>query len=94
MTKWEIEWICTRCGRVVIAGSYECCGKVEEFSPERHSHLLIGKSNSWINVWEKWEKHPLIEEILHRLVGEGCYSADTVLNAFIERLLETLRENS
>jgi hypothetical protein len=86
----EHEWICTQCHKVVIARSYTCCGVVEEFSSERHGSLLVGLSNSWINVWKRWESYPLLREVSSSLASEGCYSASAVLSAFISRLLENV----
>jgi hypothetical protein len=84
------EYICLKCRRVFQVGaSYaKCCGEVEEFSPEKHGELLIGSSNSWISVWEKWKSNPEFRKISDKLSEEGSYGAATAINSFIEELLE------
>lgn len=80
------EWFCTNCNQIVNAKNYKCCGPVEEFDPVKHAQYIIGKSNAWITIWEKWKDHPLLKEISNELIEEGCYCAATILNIFIERL--------
>lgn len=82
------SWICLKCGRIVIAKEFLCCGEIEQFNPERHCRLIIGKSNAWIRVWGMWQKHPLLKQISQDLANDGCYSAATILNQFIEHLIE------
>ena len=88
-------YICTNCNHVFMAGaSYaRCCGEIEEFSPEKHGELLVGSSNSWINIWERWKDDPLFDEISSKLSEEGCFGAWAHLNAFIERLMKEYQNN-
>lgn len=83
----ENEWFCTKCNRVFISKSPKCCGgKLEPYNPIKHSKYIIGKSNTWIDVWETWKDHPLLKEISYKLHDEGCYSAPIILNEFIRKL--------
>lgn len=84
------EWICLKCYRVFLAGSSyaKCCGEIELFLPEKHVGFIIGSSNSWYSLHEKWKNHPLYKEVSDELSNEGCYSAWIHMSSFIERLLE------
>jgi hypothetical protein len=63
---------------------------LEEFIAEKHGSLLIGNSNSWISIREKWYSNPLFDEMSRELSNDGCCSAATHINVFIERLIERL----
>lgn len=84
------EYICLNCFRVFqTAPPYaKCCGVVEEFSMEKHGRSLVGMSNSWIIVWEKWKDHPSFIVVSDELSNKGCFGAATQVNVFIERLLK------
>lgn len=80
-------YICLKCHNISTHLSGKCCGvKVELFDPQKHGELLIGKSNAWIPVWERWENDPLLQETSSELSNDGCYSASTVVNEFIQKL--------
>lgn len=81
------QYICLKCNLVFQAGeSYaKCCGKIEEFSPEKHGDLLVGLSNSWISVWSKWKDNTEFIKVSDEL--EGSFGAATAINVFIEELL-------
>ena len=80
------EWICLKCHRVFHSKIGECCGDVEEFDINKHARRLIGFSNAWLHVWNKWRDNPKMREIANELAQDGCFSAATVLSTFIERL--------
>lgn len=83
-----VSYYCAQCHSVWSGTRRECCGREAElFSPEKHGESLVGQSNAWIAVWSRWRSHPLLQEVLHELAENECYSAATCLNEFIQRLL-------
>ena len=82
------EYICKKCHTVFSSKSPMCCGEVEDFSPEKHAASLVSASNTWIQVWEKWKDNPLLRQVSEELASEGCYSAASCLNEFIDRLIQ------
>lgn len=83
------EWICMECHTVFGSKSGECCGKqAEKFSIEKHGESLIGSSNSWTSVYEKWRNHPLFLDAVREAQENGSYGASTAMNVFIEKLVE------
>ena len=81
------ELFCKNCHSVFIGGHGKCCGEVEKFSPDKHAIFLIGSSNSWISVWNRWKDDPMFEQVSCELINDGCYGAATQLSEFIERLV-------
>jgi hypothetical protein len=84
------EYICLKCHRVFSTASLnpKCCGELEEFFPEKHGRLLIGSSNAWISVWEKWKSNPLLGDVIAKLSEEGCSCAATSINVLIQDLID------
>jgi len=82
------ELFCNTCHRVFIGGDGKCCGEVEKFSLEKHGKFLIGSSNAWIDIWNKWKDDPLLKETSQKLINDGCYGASTHLSEFINKLKE------
>lgn len=98
------EFICMECKSVFHAGSMfaKCCGKevgvkLEEFSPEKHGKSLVGLSNSWISIDkrinEKWEKHPIYQEVWRRNMNDGYFGAAGIFIQFVEELINKLEDN-
>ena len=82
------EWYCRKCGIVYQSVQGMHCGQESEaFDPDKHDWSLIANSNAWISVWDKWKKHPLLNEISVNLAYQGCFGASETLNEFIEELL-------
>lgn len=84
------QWFCTKCHCVFDAGAEyaQCCGAVEPFDAVTHAPALIGAANAWNDVWERWRNHPRLQQAAEDIVTGGNYSAATILNAFIEQLLD------
>ena len=78
---------CKKSHKVFMSSSQKCCGEVEEFLPQTHVDRLIGNSNSWIAVWTKWKDNSMLEQISKELADTGCYSAATIINEFILKLI-------
>jgi len=89
------EYICLNCRTVFMAGAEyaKCCGQIEIFSMEKHGQSLIGSSNAWISVWEKWRRNPKFLEISQQLTNDGSYGAATAINFFVEELYEYYQRN-
>lgn len=92
------EWFCEKCHYVWLSKENNgccdksCCGTVVEFDPWTHSKFLISSSNAWIAVSKKWEGNKSLEKVADELTSEGCYSAATIMNEWIDRLLKQLEE--
>ena len=88
-----IQWICTKCYKVFGSKNPVCCGKeyIEEFSLEKHGMILIGLSNAWINVYEKWENDPFFKEVSDELCNDNRWGVSSHMNEFISRLKEKAR---
>lgn len=86
------EYICLKCFRVFQTGSpfAKCCGTVQEFLIEKHGRLLIGMSNSWVDIWEQWKDNPVFRKVSDELSNDGCFGAATHMNAFIKELLRNI----
>jgi len=86
------EYICLKCYTVFISGvaSCRCGGEVEEFSAAKHGRFLIGSSNSWFEVWERWGDHPMLKKVSDELSDMGSWGSATHLNEFISRLIESV----
>jgi len=88
------EYYCPNCHRVFLTHSPnpKCCDGSEvvafDYTDEKQVRSLIGGSNAWRTVWEKWKAHPKLEIISFKLAEDGCFSAAASLNGFIETLLE------
>jgi hypothetical protein len=82
------EWICLECSRVFYANESfaKCCGKIEKFDPVKHAQKLVGLSNSWIQVWDRWKDDKRLQGISQELNNDGINGAAHHLNAFIESL--------
>lgn len=76
----EDEWYCKSCRGVFITKNPKCCGEVVKFNVSMHGRELIGLSNAWIQVWQKWEHHPLVKQIGQEWAEANNYGAAGILN--------------
>ena len=82
------EWICLECNRVFYAKEPKCCGIIDRFDPIQHAQRLVGQSNSWIQVWERWKDNEKLKEVSRELNNDGVNGAASHLNEFIERFVD------
>jgi hypothetical protein len=84
---------CTVCRQVFMGSSNICCDKeVEIFDPCKHGERLVSSSNSWIAVYNKWKDHPIFDHVAEECHENKCASAPTIMNKFIQTLLDNQRE--
>lgn len=87
------KWMCLKCHAVFLGGNGKCCGvEAELFDLQKSENIIVGGSNAWIRVHEKWKDNETFKAVVHELHEDGCYSAATAMNVFIQRLSEE-REN-
>ena len=91
------EWFCEKCHYVWMSKHNKCCNQLckslgVEFDPCIHGKLLVGSSNSWLNISKRWEGNKSLENVADELMKEGCYGASTIVNEWIERLFKQLEE--
>ena len=85
---------CTVCRNVFMGAKNICCDKVVEiFDPCKHGELLVGPSNSWLIVYKKWKDHPIFNHVSEECHENNCASAPTIMNKFIQTLLDNQIEN-
>lgn len=85
-----MEWFCEKCNTVFHAEHGSCyrgCnGKCVPFNIQYHGRNLIGLSNGWVTVWEKWKEHPMVEHVAKEHARNGNSSAAEILNEAFERI--------
>ena len=87
-TKIMEEWICLGCHKVSSCSTeIKCCGTVTKFIVEDHSRHLVSSSNAWQQVWKRWKDHPKLKLVIMELGRQGCFSASSSLNQWIENML-------
>jgi hypothetical protein len=84
------EWYCTSCRRIFITKNPKCCGEVVKFEVAKHGRSLIGLSNAWIQVWKKWENHPMIQQVSREWAEDNNFGAAGILNDAFTRIQSTL----
>lgn len=70
-----------------------CCNKqVEIFDPCKHGEMLVGASNSWLRIYEKWGEHPAYIQAAEECYEDGYFGAAGIMNIFIQKLLDNQKE--
>lgn len=82
------EYICLSCKKVFYQQEPKCCGPIELFEPAKHGNLLVGNSNSWIDIVKTWNGHHSLEKVSQKLINDGCYGFSTHINVWLEELLK------
>ena len=88
------QYFCKKCNSVVDGINPDCCGrKMTVFDLQKHAQFLIGSSNSWISVWQRWKDHPEIEKTAKQVYAQNNYGAAMILNTLINNLLKEKEQN-
>lgn len=66
------------------------CLLIDDFVRSRQG--TTAESNSWKQVWERWEDHPKFKEHREEMHRQGVGGAATILNSWIEEILERVEE--